>query len=555
MNAPATAASMSAEQLEWLPYSAITPSESQVQQLRRKRYSMQSLADLRDSIAKLGIQQPIVVRKLKAMRGLATYEIVFGERRWRASGQAGVKHVPAIVRDLTDIEALEAQMVENIQREELHPLEEAAGYEELIRVGKLKKEDLGARLGMSRSWVYSRMNLLKLDGDARAALEDGRLDVSRALVVATVAQPNQREQALKLALALHDYTKKPLYSVRELRHKIVEDKLSLPLKAAPFDVRDATLVPDMGDCSACQYRTGNCDPEALDPDVCTNLSCYHLKVQAHAARHREAAEAAGQQILTGEAARKLSPSVKTVYDHVDLDNRCIADDFPEEGPKRPADLDDDDAWENHPLMLAWREREALWQPRTYRQLLEGLKYKPVLIDDPKTKQLRELLPFREAQKLLKQKGIDLPSYYNRKRPTPVKQRAGSDAEREESWQERQKREREKRELEGRVRLAIIKEAFPKVKAKLTREVLANAIDRLENYIDEALEAIFGHKDLRKLKEEDLARILVAIDALIDTSQTYGPPKALLALATAVKVDAASIRKRVTKEQAAKEDKK
>lgn len=257
---------------------------------------------------------------------------------------------------------------------------------------------------------------------------------------------------------------------------------------------------------------------------------------------------AGGKVLAGDAARKLSPSAKTVYEHVDLDNICIADDFPEPEPTMPKDLDDE-AWEEHPLMLAWQEREKLWQPRTYRALLEGLKYKPVVIEDPKTKGVRELLPFRDAQQLLKKKGIDLPSYYNRKRPKPVTQASRAASERnDDNWKEQARREQEKRQAEEHVRLAILKEVFPKVKPALTREVLANVVRNIDVQLDDVLQALFGHADARKLKEPDLARILVALDAVQDANQTYSPAKELLALAAKLKVDAVAIRKRVLKER-------
>jgi ParB/RepB/Spo0J family partition protein len=508
------------------------------------------------SIEKSGVLQPVVVRPLAALRGLAKYELVYGERRWRAAGQANLHHIPASIRAFSDAEVLEVQLIENLQREDLHPLDEAAGYEELMKVGALSAEQVGDKVGLSRSWVYSRLNLLKLDGPAREALEDGRLDVSRALVVASVAQPHQRAAALALALE-RGMNDKPVYSVRELRHKIVADKLSLPLRGAPFAMDDATLLPDtdLGACTGCRWRTGNCDPEALDPDVCTNLACFHLKVKAAGERTRRAAEEAGRKVLAGEAARKLSPSVKTVYDHVDLDHVCAADHFPEEEPTPPEGIDrDEDEWNEHPALLAWSERERLWQPRTYRALLEGLQYTPVVIEDPKTKAIRELLPFREAQKLLKTRGIELPSYCNRKRPAPAAKSAGKPRG-EDDWREKQRRDQEKRELEERVRLEILKEVFPKVKPKLDRAALAHVVERLEIRPEEELQALFGHKDVRKLKEEDLARILVAVDAIIDVSQTYLPAKALLALAAALKVDAAAIRKRVAKAHADKAEKK
>jgi ParB/RepB/Spo0J family partition protein len=199
MNAPTRAADLADPKLELIPLTAIAPSETHIQQLRRKRYDLETLKDLAASIGKLGVQQPGVVRKLKAMRGLASYELVAGERRWRASRLADTAHFPAIVRELTDAQVLEIQLVENIQRETLHELEEAVGYEELMKVGSLSAEQVAEKVGKSRSWVYSRLNLLRLDGAARQALEEGRLDVSRALIVARVTDPEDRAQALQLA--------------------------------------------------------------------------------------------------------------------------------------------------------------------------------------------------------------------------------------------------------------------------------------------------------------------------------------------------------------------
>ncbi len=556
MNAPATpaavAATLAEPKMELIPVAAICPSETQIQQLRRKRYDMESLANLTASVAKLGVQQPGVVRKLKAMRGLASYELVAGERRWRATRQAGLHHFPAIIRELDDTQVLEVQLVENIQRETLHPLEEAVGYEELMKTGQLKAEAIGGKVGLSRSWVYSRLNLLKLDGEARKALEDGRLDVSRALVVASVAQPNQRAEALRLALET-GYGDKPVYSVRELRAKIQSDRLTMPLRGAPFDMSDATVLPDMGACGPCRFRAGNCDPETLDPDICTNLACFHLKVKAQGERTRQAVLDAGGKVLRGDEARKLSPSVKTVYDHVDLDAVCGADDFPEERPTPQAlgideDADNaDELYENHPAVIAWNEREALWQSRTYRALLEGEKYKPVVIEDPKTKAVRELLPFREAQRLLKKVGIELPNWCNRKRPSPTRNAGANKAAETRAANQRAKEELA-RQREAEFRQRVLKAAFPKIKATLTKDVLRTLAEPVLDDHGDEVELLFGHCDLRKLTEADLVRLLIAQSALADVGHyAWGKGQRLLELAKSVKVDTAAIRKQVTKD--------
>lgn len=547
--AAVAAAAITEPKVELIPVEAICPSETHIQQLRRKRYDMEDLANLTASIAKLGVQQPGIVRKLPALRGLASYELVVGERRWRASRQAGLHHFPAIVRELGDAEILEVQLVENIQRETLHPLEEAVGYEELMKVAGLKAEDVGGKVGLSRSWVYSRLNLLKLDGEARKALEDGRLDVSRALVVASVAQPNQRAEALRLALETI-FDDKPRYSVRELRAQIQSSRLTMPLRGAPFEMTDEKLLPEMGGCGPCRFRTGNCDPEALDPDVCTNLSCFHLKVKAQGERTRQAVLAVGGKVLRGDEARKISPSVKTVYDHVDLDHACDADEFPEKEPSRKdlgIDENAEELFQNHPAVRAWNERSALWQPRTYRALLEGEKYTPTVIEDPKTKAVRQLLPFREAQRLLKKVGIDLPNWYNRKRPSQARTAGASKAANTRAAAQRAKEELA-RQRESEFRKRVLKAAFPKIKATLTKEVLRGLAERFVEDGGDGVELLFGHSDLRKLTEADLVRLLIAERAL-DEVGSYAWSKAthLLELAAAVKVDTAAIRKQVAKD--------
>jgi ParB family chromosome partitioning protein len=117
MNAPTRAIELARAKVELLPLTAIAPSETHIQALRRQRFTKDELKDLADSITKTrGVLQPIVVRPLAALRGLAKYEIVAGERRWLASKIAGLAHIQASVRELSDEEVLEVQLIENLQR-------------------------------------------------------------------------------------------------------------------------------------------------------------------------------------------------------------------------------------------------------------------------------------------------------------------------------------------------------------------------------------------------------------------------------------------------------
>jgi ParB/RepB/Spo0J family partition protein len=564
MNAPAPIA-----QYDELPLATMAPSSTHIQSLRRKHFHAKALDELAASFADAGILQPLVVRPHPSPSARVKYEIVAGERRYHAAGLAKLETVPVVVRALTDVQVLEIQLIENLQRAELTALEEAEGYRELMRAKGIKAEDLAPLVGKSRSWVYSRLNLLTLEGDARAALEDGRLDVSRALVVATVAQPNQRAAALALALET-GYNDKPTYSVRELRHQIVAEKLSMPLVGAPFDPADATLFRDAGACGPCPRRTGNCDPEALDPDVCTNLACFHLKVKAAGERKRAAVVDAGGKVLKGEEARKLSPSVKTVYGHVDLDAICEADDFPEEEPKPPKGVDRwSDEWEKSPAMLAWSEREGLWQPRTYRALLAGKKFTPVLIEDPKTHALRELLPFAEAQKLLKKAGFNLPSHYNVKRPSG--NRGGSNgaapAKKAETPESKAKRELEERiaaEVEERYAerlFTAVRANYPKALGRAGLQRVAARLFQQAEWTELTLKAWkwssarwMSYDDALKkaapLTEPQLERLI--LDLMLEDALCAGDEAAE---AKRYKVDAAKVRETIEREVRQKLDPK
>jgi ParB family transcriptional regulator, chromosome partitioning protein len=138
----------------------------------RKDFDEQELAELADSIRHRGLVQPIVVRPDPA-RG--DFEIVAGERRWRAAQRAGVHQVPVIVRSLSDREALEIAIIENVQRSDLNPIEEASGYNELMERFGYTQEQLSEVLGKSRSHLANTLRLLKLPAEVRSLMQSGEL--------------------------------------------------------------------------------------------------------------------------------------------------------------------------------------------------------------------------------------------------------------------------------------------------------------------------------------------------------------------------------------------
>ena len=294
----------------------------------RKIFKAEPLQELAHSIQASGVHQPILVRPLPAARLEETsralrssvlawpfattrkrepieYELVAGERRWRACQLAGVAEIPAMIRELTDEQALEVQVVENLQREDVTELEEAEGYEVLMQHGTLNADQVAAKIGKSRSYVYARLKLLALGNTARNALREGLIDASKALLIARIPDEGLQIKALEFC-ARPDYRGDPP-SYRECAHHI-QDTFMLRLDKAQFTITDATLLPEAGACGDCPKRTG-ANPDLFkdvdSADVCTDPKCYRAKEDAHTAQVVAAAQARGQTVIAGEEAAEL----------------------------------------------------------------------------------------------------------------------------------------------------------------------------------------------------------------------------------------------------------
>jgi len=171
-NAPVPAPTLSqGRALLALPIEAIERSPHQP----RKRFDEAGLAELAASIAAHGLVEPILVR-----REGARYRIVAGERRWRAAQRAGLTEIPAVLREATDSEAFELALVENIQREDLNPIEEAEAFAALLEEHGLTQEKLAERVGKERSTIANALRLLRLPEDVRDAVRDGRIEMGHA---------------------------------------------------------------------------------------------------------------------------------------------------------------------------------------------------------------------------------------------------------------------------------------------------------------------------------------------------------------------------------------
>ena len=157
----------------------------------RKQFDEASLQDLADSIRQHGIIQPLTVRKLQS----GYYQIIAGERRWRAARMAGLAQVPVVVIEADDRKAMELAMIENLQREDLNPIEEAEGYRVLTEQYGMTQDECAQRVGKSRPTVANALRLLGLTEPVRAMVEDGRLSAGHARALLTLGSKQQQAAA------------------------------------------------------------------------------------------------------------------------------------------------------------------------------------------------------------------------------------------------------------------------------------------------------------------------------------------------------------------------
>ena len=154
----------------------------------RKKFDEDELLELAESIKIHGVIQPIILTK----RG-KRYEIIAGERRWRASKLAGLVKIPAVIREYTDKEIMEVSLIENIQRQDLNPIEEATAFKNLIDEYKMKQDDLAERVSKSRSAITNALRLLKLDDKVKAMLAEGLISTGHARALLAVEDKNKQQ--------------------------------------------------------------------------------------------------------------------------------------------------------------------------------------------------------------------------------------------------------------------------------------------------------------------------------------------------------------------------
>jgi ParB family transcriptional regulator, chromosome partitioning protein len=248
----------------------------------RKEFSPEALQELADSIKEQGIIQPLIVRDRQTH-----YELIAGERRWRASQLLNLAEVPVIVREADDRAVLELALIENLQRENLNPMEEALGYAQLIGQFALRQEDVGLKVGKSRVAVANSLRLLKLAPDVQVLVRDGKLSVGHAKVI--LGLPHAAQQKLAVERAMKDGL--TVRQTEELVSRLLNQPNITPGKAShgvTITSRDAHVVAvenkvreKFGTKVQLRYRAGKGSLEVKffnDADLERILSVIGVKV-------------------------------------------------------------------------------------------------------------------------------------------------------------------------------------------------------------------------------------------------------------------------------------
>jgi ParB family transcriptional regulator, chromosome partitioning protein len=248
----------------------------------RRSFDEGSLNELATSIRTQGVLSPLLVRP----KG-SSFEIVAGARRYRAAQLAGLDSVPVRIVELTDAQALETSIVENLQRRDVHPIDEANGYVALMRLD-YSVEQIAAKCGKSPAYVAARAKLTDLASAVTEAFAKDEIGVGHALLLAKL-QPAEQEQALS-ACYQETYTQgsKPKRILLPVRHlqQWIEHNILLELAAAPFSKEDAELLAEAGSCVDCPKQTGHnkllfSEWAAQRGQQCTDPACYQKKIDAY----------------------------------------------------------------------------------------------------------------------------------------------------------------------------------------------------------------------------------------------------------------------------------
>lgn len=497
-----------------IPLAQLRPSQTEAQQQRRKSFDKAALQQLADSLATAGLVQAILVRPRPANGDVAGhYEIVAGERRFIAAGLAGLERIPCNVRELTDEQVLELQLIENLHRTDLHPMHEAESYAELRDKYGHAVEEIAPQVGKSRAYVYGRIKLLALSKACRKAFYEGGISASIAEKLARIPVEKLQDEALEAVLgyphAREAWKRREPMTFREAAEHIAE-KFMLDLRGAPFPTADPHLA-GAGPCGACPKRTGNAPDlfgDVKSGDVCTDTVCFTAKTNAYGQRQLAEAKREQRRTIIGKEAEKIvqygiESSLQEGYHRLD-----------------------DEIWLDNGKRV------------TAKKLLKDGE-RPALLQDPKSKRVIEVVHNEQ---------LDLPK------------RAASSGGSSDNAQ------RKKAELENKFRRALYTAIRPKLGRPSDLELARAAYKALDAELQKVVWQIrgvelvkpkhYGNFDrdaheamIDKLSADELASFMndciYAPTLRTNTWSSEKTPARLLAAAKAVDVDAAKLRRELT----------
>lgn len=252
----------------------------------RKHIDAKSLSELAESIKEHGVLSPILVRPYVDEKSTwQDYQLVCGERRYRAAIMAGLETIPANIRVLTDEEAFELQIIENLERKDVHPLDEADAFKSMLDSGKYSLLDIAAKMAKSESFITQRLKLVDLIDEVRTDFLAGHLGIGHAILIARLTEIKQKE-IYDLAQPFNG--KEPINygTIHDLKETIEHESCLLDITVI-FSLEDETLLPEAGACSNCPKRSG-CNPvlfsDMQDADRCFDEACFDKKESNHIIR-------------------------------------------------------------------------------------------------------------------------------------------------------------------------------------------------------------------------------------------------------------------------------
>lgn len=295
----------------------------------RQHFDPAALQKLADSIRSVGVLEPLLVRPTKRNKkgqspNYDSYEVVAGARRYRAGKLAEVAELPCIVRELTDQQALEIQIVENLQREDVHPLEEGEGYKTLLAQPGYTVPVIALKVGKDESYIYRRLQLTNLIQVLKGKFYAGEIGLQHALRISPLPPPAQLKVA-KDGLFKQEHVQAPDGSWKRPEVAVstasldsfIRQHIMLELKKVPWKLDDPALEPHAGSCSNCPKRTGANHELFDDPkagDRCLDGKCYESKMQAHVNLAIAAAKENGGSLIQ-VASSHMYPMPKHVLEH------------------------------------------------------------------------------------------------------------------------------------------------------------------------------------------------------------------------------------------------